>query len=207
LWRRYPNAGWLVIVAIVLMLFGFIPCFIAAFRVIKAYREEQTGTLFGLFFTYLFNTFKNIYLLELIMLPLFCLYTVAALFYWDIIGNYAQLDLPGWVAVISFVVLFFALVAFLLALIQLPMIVANFRMKTWSLLKFAFFMAFRYFFKTLTYGLLLLFPLLLVGLLKQIFLPFYLLIGISGPLYLIYMISRKQYWYLTHNLDELTTKE
>ena len=207
IWHFNPDLGYLVLIAIVLMIFGFIPCFISAFRVIKAYQEDQTGNLFRLFLTFLGNTFKNIYALELYMLPLFGLYTFGALVYWDILGNYSALDFSGWFAVVSFVILFFALLTMLLALVQLPMIVANFRMKTWSLVKFSLLMAFRYFFKTLVYVLLLTFPLALVGLLKQMILPIYLLIGISGPLFLIYLISRKQYWFLSHNLDDLTTKD
>ncbi|MGD9605069.1 MAG: DUF624 domain-containing protein [Bacilli bacterium] len=207
IWYKNEQLGWLVIIAIVLIIFGFIPCFIAAFRVIKAYKEDQTGSLFGLFFTYLWNTFLSVYKLELIMLPLAALYSFGVLFYWEILGYFSSLDLGSWIAVVSFVVLFFTLISLILAIIQLPMIVANFRMKTWSLVKFAFFMAFRYFFKTMGYLFLLIFPLVLVSLLQQIILPIYLLVGISGPLYVIHAVSRKQYWYLSHNLDDLMSKD
>lgn len=207
IWYFNQSWGWLMIVAIVLMIFGFIPCYIATFRVIKAYKEEMTKNLFVLFFSYLFDTIKYIYVIELILLPILFLYTTSAFIYWEILGYFSELNLSGWFVTVGFVVVFFSLLAIFFAILQWPMIIGHFRMKPWSLVKFSFFMAFRSFFKTISYFLLLLFPLLLVNFLKQAILPIYLLIGISGPLFIMYIISRKQYWYLTHNLDDFTTEE
>jgi uncharacterized membrane protein YesL len=206
IWYYHQSWGWLMIIAIVLMFIGFFPAYIAAFMVIKAYKEDKTGNLFGLFFSYFWDTFKRLYLLELIMLPFIALYSFGALIYWEILGNFDGFDFDGIVAIIGFVVLFFSLMAILLAFLQLPMIVANFRMKNYTLVKFSFFMAFRYFFKTLGYLLVLAIPLMLVSIFKSMVLPLYLLIGISGPLFVMYVTSRKQYWYLVNNLDDITTE-
>ena len=47
------------------------------------------------------------------------------------------------------------------------------------------------------------FPIILALQFPSFFLPVYTLIGISLPLYLLYLLSRNFYWHLSRNLDDL----
>ncbi|HBP25352.1 MAG TPA: hypothetical protein DD618_00135 [Acholeplasmatales bacterium] len=210
-WYFHQDSGWLMLLTIVLWGFGFLPCFIAAFSVIKDYKEDKTGNVFVLFFVGLWKAFKDVYKLDLIVTAMVGAGGVGAIFYWDLLSGYDTVGPSAGtavmvtfiVSVVGFVVLFFLLIAIFLAVLQLPMIVANFRMKTWNLIKFSLYMAFRYFFKTLAYAFLMIGPILLVGIFQSKILPIYMLYGISLPLFGIYLISAQQYWHLSHNLENL----
>lgn len=213
-WYFHQDSGWLMLLTIVLWGSGFLPCFIAAFSVIKDYREDKTGNVFIMFFISLWKSFKDVYKLDLIITAIIGAGGVGAIFYWDLLSAYETVGPDSGtaamvifiVSVVGFVVLFFLILAIFLAILQLPMIVSNFRMTTWNLIKFSLYMAFRHFFKTLAYAFLIVGPIALVGIFQSKVLPIYMLYGISLPLFGIYLISAQQYWHLSHNLENLKTE-
>jgi uncharacterized membrane protein YesL len=91
----------------------------------------------------------------------------------------------------------------ILSIVNMPMIVSYFRMKTLDLYKMSFYIAFRYFFRTFLYLVIFSIPIILALQFPSFFLPVYTLIGISLPLYLLYLLSRNFYWHLSRNLDDL----
>lgn len=198
-------SGIFVVIALILFILILIPSYITTFICIKLSKEEKVENVFKLFFIYLIDTFKRIYIIELIILPVSTLYAYAAYYYWTLLGpNYFKgFNSTSIFAIIGFIFLFFSLCATVFAFLHLPIVVAYFRMSPFNYLKLSFYMAFKYFFKTILYLFLLLFPIILFISMNFIFRPIYMFYGISGPLYIIYLSSRELYVYLSNNIEDI----
>ena len=205
-WLQNKSSVFLLIFWLILFVFSFLPCYITIFMVIKHYKDEKTGNVFVLFFVFLIDTFLRIYRLEFILIPIFIVCIIGSIYYWDLLGQTEKMDFAGVVAVIGFVLLFFLLIASFFAFLHLPMIISYFRMTTYNLIKFSYLLAFKYFLKTIIYMIVLLGPFLLVNYMPMTFGPFYLLYGISFPLFLMYNFSKGLFWYLQNNLDDIKTE-
>lgn len=198
------RSGLWVILAIILFAFAFIPCYITAFIVIKLYKEGKSENIFKLFFLSLYDTIKRVYIIQLIFFPVILIFIFGASFYWDLLSpDNFQVDTIGVMSIIAFAILFFCLATILLCFVNFPILIAYFQMTTINYLKTTLYMSFKYFFKTLLYLFILLIPIVLLGYLKSLFIPIYLLYGISGPLFFIFLISREQFVYLSNNIDDL----
>lgn len=204
----YYHFGWyfFLIIGYVFAVFALIPCVINSFFIIKHYKEEKAGNVFILYFQNLALIFKNIYIYELTIIPAGGLLAFGSAYYWAALGaeNFASFD--AWVRVLmitGFVFSFFCFCAVILSIVNMPMIVSYFRMKTLDLYKMSFYIAFRYFFRTFLYLVIFSIPIILALQFPSFFLPVYTLIGISLPLYLLYLLSRNFYWHLSRNLDDL----
>lgn len=190
-------SGALVIIGLILALFAFIPCYVTTFMMIKIYAEDGSAQTFVLFFVKLWDNFKALFRLELLIVPLISLMAYGVYSYYYIISG---LENPNFFFTIAYNVILISLLCMLLFILNLPMTIGYFRMKTYTILRFTFSMTFRNFLYSLAYVGILLIPLLLC-LLNNFFLPVWFLLGLSLPLLLIYLISSKKYHKLVYDFN------
>lgn len=194
-------------IAIVLGLFVFIPCFVTVFSMIKIFGEEKGSNAFLLFFDRLWDNFKALYKLELFMLPLICILVFSTYYYYSVITIGNALVSGAWVYILdlftfAYNFLLVTLIIAVLWLLNLPMTLGYFRMKTKDIFKFTFSMTFKNILYTFIYLFSLLMP-ILICVIYPVILPMWFVFGISLPLYICYLTSRSKYRYLVRNIEEI----
>lgn len=203
-WYKLQELVWLIYVAIVIFIFLFIPAYISSMLTIKYYIDENTGNFFVVYFKYLIDTIKQIYLVELILVPIFAITLYGAVHYWQLLGpEYYKPDLFGIFSIIAFVIEFFLLVLFFFMFINLSYIVTHFKMKTSGYIILSFKFSIRYMFQSLLAVIVLLIPVVLIFVAGMQFIPIYFIGGISFPQYILYKSIRNKFNYLQRNLDEI----
>lgn len=198
-----------LIVGFLLGFFMFIPAFCTSFFLIKHYKEQKSGNIFVLYYRSFFLILKNLYMYEIILLPIISLLLFAAMSYWNILSpdNFPGYTFWGITAIMGFIISFFGLVLLIFTIVNIPMIVSYFRMKTKDLVKFSLYITFRYFFRSFSYTLIILFPFFLVLSSPTVFIPIYVLIGISLPLFLVYQLSEQFYLYISRNIEDIKSAD
>jgi len=204
--QSLASSIWLV-VAIVLGLFTFIPCFVTVFSMIKIFGEERGSNSVLLFFDRLWDNFKSLYKLELIMLPIISVFIFSTYYYYSIISNDGYEATGIWVYVLdiftfAYNFLLITLIISILWLLNLPMTLGYFRMNSKDIFKFTFSMTFKNILYTFIYLFSLLIP-ILICVIYPVILPLWFIFGISLPLYICYLTSRGKYRYLVRNLEEI----
>jgi hypothetical protein len=200
----------LIAISVFLLPFAFLPCYITSFIMIKYYKEDNSGSLFRLYFIYLWDTFRRIWRLELVIIPIVILFLYSGYYYWMTLGpEYFEFNGLGILSIFCFALIFFLLMAMFFAFLHLPMAVSYFRMKTMGYLRLIFIMAFRYILKTLMNIALFLAPMIITLILFQseMIRLLYLLFGFSVPQYFMYISTRELYWYLSNNIDDIRTSD
>lgn len=190
-------SGALVILGLILALFAFIPCYITIFSMIKIFAEDGSAQTLLLFFNRLWTNFKDIYKLELIIVPLISIMAYGVYSYYFIINS---LEEANFFFTMSYNVILIALICMLLFILNLPMTLGYFRMRTYTILKFTFTMTFKNILYSLLYVFILVMPLLLC-LLNNVFLPIWFLIGLSLPLLIMYHVSSRKYHKLVYDFN------
>lgn len=190
-------SGALVIIGLILALFAFIPCYVTIFSMIKIFAEDGSAQTLMLFFNRLWDNFKSLYKLELFIVPFISLMSYGIYSYYFIINSLEQ---PNFFLSMSYNVILIALICMALFILNLPMTLGYFRMKSMTIFKFTFSMAFRNILYSFLYVGLLIMPLLLC-LLNNFFLPIWFLIGLSLPLLLMYFISSKKYHKIVYDFN------
>lgn len=200
-------AGLLVILGILLGIFMFIPCYCTTFSCIKIYIEEGKTDTLWIYFNRLKDNFKTLYKIELIIFPIVILFTFAISFYYSIIGD-KSVEGNFIVAIyqIGYTVLLFATFAIFLCFLNIQMVISYFRMTLKTTMKFTLIMTFKHIVPTMIYLLLFFGPLLIVILINTL-IPFWMLIGLSLPQYIMFYISRKDYWRLVNNMNVVRDEE
>lgn len=188
--------GILVFVAAFLALFAFIPAYSTIFSMIKIYGENGHSGTFVLFFNRLWDNFKSLWLLELIILPFISLMALGVYIYFAMIkiGN------NNFYLTLNYDLLLVALGIFVLYILNIPMTVGYFRMRLKSLFVFTFRMTFRHFIYSLVYVFLIAIPIVLMFL-SNIFIPIWFLIGFSLPLFFDYFLINKKYRHMVNVLN------
>jgi uncharacterized membrane protein YesL len=195
--------GLFVIIGLIIFILLFIPASLTGFLVIKHYLEEQTGNLFVLYFRYLIDTLKRIYIVELLLLPFFFLSIYGLWFYGSYLDSDSfSYDAYGVFAILSFVLVFFLLIFLILVFINIMLIISYFKMKPMHYMRLAFKFSMRYMGQTLIYGLIMFIPFVILNIFVMQFRPIYFIIGISLPQYLIGLITRNKFNYLASNLSK-----
>lgn len=192
--------GILIIVAIVLGFFAFIPCFITIFSLIKIFSEDGSANTFTLFFNRLWDNFKAIYKIELILIPILVIMSFALYFYYRIING---LESKTFFLTFSYSIILITLIIFFLWLVNLPMTIGYFRMRPFVIVKFTLIMTFKNILFTFLYVVIYAIP-ILVCFVNGFFIPIWFLVGISLPELIIYLLSAKKYRYLVQNIDIIT---
>lgn len=194
------------ILTIVLALFAFIPCYVTIFCCIKIYKEDGYAETFLLYFDRLWDNVKSLYKLELIILPIICLFIVAIYIYYAILKENPEWSNIKMLFSFGYYFLLICLIILFLCFLNLPMVVGHFRMKTKSLMRFTLKITFKKIFSTAMYLLILVMPLLLALFLNFLF-PVWILLGFSLPLYFMYYIARRDYWKLIKDINEIYKEE
>ena len=195
--------GALIIIAVVLGFFAFIPCFITIFSMIKIFSEDGSANTFTLFFNRLWDNFKAIYKRELILIPILVIMSFALYFYYRVING---LDSKRFFLTFSYSIILITLIIFALWLVNLPLTLGYFRMRPYTIVKFTLIMAFKNILFTLLYIVIYAIP-VLVCFINGFFIPIWFLVGISLPELIIYLLSAKKYRYLVQNLDIITEED
>ena len=151
-------SGALVIIGLILALFAFIPCYVTIFSMIKIFAEDGSAQTLMLFFNRLWDNFKSLYKLELFIVPFISLMSYGIYSYYFIINSLEQ---PNFLFSMSYNIILIALVCMLLFILNLPMTLGYFRMKSMTIFKFTFSMAFRNILYSFLYVGLFIMPLLL----------------------------------------------
>ncbi len=196
-----------LLIAIIIGLFVFIPCFVTVFSMIKIYGENQGSNVIILFFDRLWDNFKSLYKLLLIMIPVICIFVFATYYYYSIISNENYQAEGNWIYVLdifrfSYNFLLVSLILAFLWLLNLPMTLAYFRMRTKDIFKFTFSMTFKNILYTFIYLFTLLIP-ILICVIYPLVLPMWFIFGISVPLYICHLTCRSKYRYLARNIEEI----
>lgn len=197
---------WLFI-AILLGVIAFIPCFVTIFSMIKIYGEDKGSGVFVLFFDRLWDNFKSLYKVLLILIPVACLFMYSTYYYYLVLSDDSFVPTGAWVYLINiftigYNTLLVSLIILLLWLLNLPMSLGYFKMKTKTILRFTLNMTFKNILFTFIYLFSFLIPILLC-LINGMFIPFWFICGISLPMYICYLVSRSKYRYLVHNVENL----
>ncbi len=190
-------SGTLIIIAVLLALFAFIPCFVTVFSMIKIFAEDGSTSTFVLFFDRLWDNFKSLYKIELIIIPAVFVLSFALYFYYRVING---LNNNSFLFTFSYSIILITLLIFILWLVNLPMTLGYFRMKTFTIMKFTLVMSFKNIIFTFLYLVILAVPLILC-LFNSFLIPIWFLVGISLPELVIYLLSAKKYRYLVHNIE------
>jgi len=193
-----------LVAGVIIAVAAFIPLFVTVFSMIKIYGDNEGSASILLFFDRLWDNFKALYKLELIMIPVVCLFTFATYFYYvNIINSQTLGSSFESIYVIGYNFLLVSLIIIVLCLLNLPMTLGYFRMNTKSIMKFTFIMTFKNILYTFIYLFSFLMPILLC-LFLPVFIPIWFLCGISLPLYFSYVVSRTKYRYLVNILEAIT---
>lgn len=190
-------SGALIIIAILLALFAFIPCFVTIFSMVKIFAEDGSTSTFVLFFDRLWDNFKSLYKVELIIIPAVFILSFALYFYYRIINS---LNYNGFFYTFSYSIILITLLVLILWLVNLPMTLGYFRMKTFTIMKFTLVMTFKNILFTFLYVIILVIPIVLC-LFNGFLIPIWFLVGFSLPELVIYLLSAKKYRYLVHNIE------
>lgn len=203
-----PN-GIFFLVGLSFSFLTFIFCFVTNYRIIKLNDEAKLSKLFRTYFSIFWENVKSIWKIAVIFTIVFSFLLFSGYIYWlQLRADEFSLDAIGWVYVIGFWAVFMIVFALFFALLNLPAVVSYFRMKTWNYIKASFFIAFKYFFKTLFYLILSsILPLLIIITINPTLVSMWSIIGISGVQYIMYITSKGKFWYLTHNLEDLKTED
>ncbi len=187
----------------------FIFCFITNYRIIKLNDESKLSKLFKRYFIVFWENLKSLWKIALIFTFVFSILLFSGYIYFLLLEADAfTLDAIGWLYVIGFWAVLMVILSLFFALLNLPAVVSYFRMSTWNYIKASFFMAFKYFFKTLFYLVLAaILPLLIIITTNPALISIWSVIGISGVQYIMYITSKGKYWYLTHNIEDFKTEE
>ena len=196
-YTKHKLAGTYMIIAVVLVIFAFIPCFVTNFSMIKIFGEDGSTSTFVLYFEVLWDNFKSLWRLLLIILPFMVLMGFAVYFYYMILTYSSQ---AGFFYSISYNFILIAIFIFVLWIVTLPMSLAYFRMHTKTLVKFTISMAFRNIVFTILYVVIYAIPVVLCFF-NSFFTPVWFLVGFTLPEFVIYQISKKKYRYLVKNFE------
>lgn len=194
------------LLTIVLAAFAFIPSYVTIFCCIKIYKEDGYAETFALYFDRLWDNIKALYKLELIIIPVCCLFVFAIYIYYQILIENPEWSTWRMIFSIGYYFLMVCLIVLFLCFLNLPMVVGHFRMKTKSLMRFTLKITFKKIFSTAMYLLILVMPFLL-SLFVDFLFPVWILLGFSLPLYFMYYIARRDYWKLLQNINEIDKEE
>lgn len=194
------------ILSIILFFFTFVICYVTIFCCIKIYKEDGYAETFVLYFDRLWDNFKALYKLQLIIIPICCLFIFAIYIYYQILVENPEWSNWKLFFSIGYYFLLICLIIIFLCYLNLPMVVGHFRMKTKSLMRFTLKITFKKIFSTAMYLLILVMPFLLSTFVNFLF-PIWILFGFSLPLYFMYYIARRDYWKLIENINEIDKEE
>ncbi len=203
-----PDLEILALIGLVMVVISFFPAFISSMLVIKDYAESKTGNIFVLYFKYLLDTIKRVYLIEIVLVIVTVLVSFSLLMYWNFLDTEALSG--GFLSallIVSLTVLMLFVVFLALFYINLTFLVAYFRMSLKSYFIISARFSFKYMGQTMISILILLIPSIVLILIGIKFLPIYFLFGISLPQLLMFYINRNRYDNLQRSIEIQNTQK
>lgn len=179
------------------------PSVVACFRTLKECYEEDEQHVVKRFYANFVYCFLDTVGVGVLFLVILLALGYSFFYYIGIIEALIETGSgESWVTLFWFL-FFFSLVVYFVVLIvyiQLPMVVTYFRFRFFDKIKFAFYMAFKYFGVTLEEFLLLFMWSSLVFVIWP-YVPVIFVFVTTVPLLLNYLVSRRCYWSMVNNFD------
>lgn len=177
----------------------FFPCYVATFRTLKKIDDNVNENIFKMFFKSMIEEWKKMLILTIIFDLLVLLFIFNFLAYIGFISE----DPSSVVVFILFISTIFIAFIFIAIMVQLPLVICYFKLKTWHTIKMSIYMAGRYFAIT-GIGLLLIAASVFMAMKMLVAWCF---IGISLPIFFIFRFASNNYRYLSKNLDDIKESE
>lgn len=185
------------------------PAICASFKTIKDTKENYNSKIFKPFIINFAYLFRDTFAFSLILVAMIGISGFAFLFYDGVIGvtagSEASMDQTWYViGIISIVVVVVGISLVSMALIQLPMVINYFYYGFIDNIKLCFYMAFKYFLTTLieVFATIASLTLLFFALFNYHLIPIWLFFGISLPLYINCVVSRRFYKYVSGQTED-----
>ena len=186
-----------------------VPAICAAFKSIKDCKENYTSKIIKPFFQNFVYLFRDTFLFSIILLIIIGICGYGFLWYDGAIGSTQgsgeTMDQTWFtISLIAIVIIVVGVFVVGTALIQIPMVINYFYYGFIDNVKLCFYMAYKYFITSLI-------EIFVVGLsafilLNALFIyalmPVWLFFGISLPLYVMYIVSRRFYRYVSENTED-----
>lgn len=173
-----------------------IPSVCACYSLIKAWNEGSENNTFKPFYILYWRYLKELWLYELIMIPIVLVLGFGIYAYYKLLSNEG---LWFWIGAIGFGVTAILAWFVILAGVHLPACVSTFRMKTIDLIKLTFINAFRMFPSSLLWFIIY-YGVAALILVNSFFTPVYFIIGLALSTYAVEMLSHSKYAYLEAKL-------
>lgn len=186
-----------------------VPSICAAFKTIKDTKENYTTKIIKPFINNFNYLFRDTFVFSIILIFIVGVAGYGLLWYDGAIGSTngsdEQLDNVWFIiSMISITIVFIGITVVLMAFIQVPMIITYFNYGYLDSIKLSFYMAFKYFITTIMETAIVIVS--IVVLFNALFiyhlLPLWLFFGISLPQYLIYVLSRRFYTFVSGQTEE-----
>lgn len=177
-----------LVIILSLLVVPLVPAYVAGFSTIKHFRSNKHGNIFKVFFGKFKQYFLKSFLCGLIILIIGGVFGFGLVYYYDLVTLNNNVFF-----IFAYGFLFFATLLLLAIYFQLPMIIDNFHFRTFDNLRFGFYVSIR--FVSLTLVLFIIW--ILSGVTFFLILPLWTMIGISGPLFIVDIFSRKYYDLIT----------
>lgn len=185
------------------------PAICACFKTIKDTKEEYTTHIFRKFFWNFRYLFRDTFAFSIILVIAVVVCGYAYLWYDGVVGatnnSLEKMD-QTWliIAMVAIMMVMLGALIVTMAFIQLPMVINYFYYGFIDNIKLCFYMAFKYIITTLIETAVVITS--LIVLVNAIFsyhlIPLWLFFGISLPLYVVYMVSRRFYRYMEMEYGE-----
>lgn len=175
-----------------------LPSLVANFRTLKECYEDDEQHITKRYFENFVYCFRDTVGVGCVFLVFFVLLIFSYFYYASMIDDLAATNSGSeWIAIASILLYLsiFIMVVLIMVYTQLPMVATYFHFRFFDKIKFSFYMAFKHFGATLCE----MFVLLIYGLLTVLLLyyvPIVLAFITTIPMFLIYKISRKYYWFI-----------
>ncbi|HHU21390.1 MAG TPA: hypothetical protein GXZ51_02980 [Acholeplasma sp.] len=196
--------------AILFTLLGFINTSLASFKTIKDLSGYRRSGLYKTYFSNLWYCFKEVWLIELLILIVYA-FLLGSLIIYSLILNHQDFvyDFVGIVYTVGYWLDWILLFFLTQAVIAFWPVYSYFQMSKWNYIKASFYMLFKLFFPTLITGIFFfLLPLLTftLGMISSswalLFISIFSLFGITLPQFLYFKMTKGKYVYLTKNPDD-----
>lgn len=185
------------------------PSLCACFKSIKDSKEEYTGAIIKPFIKNFVYFFKDTALFSIITILIIGIAGYGFLWYDGVIGvtagSGAAMDTRWYlISLLSIIVIIVAGIMLLMVAIQIPPVMTYFYYGFKDSVRLAFFIAFKYVVTTIIELVVILTSIyiLIQAIFGYYLIPIWLFFGISVPTYLIYILSRRYYKFISDNDDD-----
>lgn len=177
-----------------------LPAFVAGYLTIKDFAAKKDRNIFKTFFSNFALKFKPAVITNFVLLVTIFMFGLSLLHYADAFSEGTNIFF-----VIGFgFIIFSILLVFLMSLHLVP-VIAHFHFKVWDIIKFSFYMSVKYI--ATTFIIILIWFLSIFSLWLNFTIPIWVMMGISGSLFIIYRFTNPLYGYLQSNRGNVVDED